>query len=88
MIPGTKRIGLPISLDLPTASTIAFKPGMDHRKGNLSVNFVNLISYNIIKITERVKTNIADFSSLKKLMEDGSIVNSIVNAMIKKIPTK
>jgi hypothetical protein len=40
----------------------------------------------MIKITDRVKTNIADFSSLKKLMEDGSNVNSIVNPMIKKIP--
>tara|TARA_B100000925_G_C21858259_1_gene408821 strand:+ start:344 stop:610 length:267 start_codon:yes stop_codon:yes gene_type:complete len=86
MIPGTKRIGFPISVDLPTASSIAFKPGMDLRKGNLSVNFVNLISYNMIKMTERVKTNIADFSSLKKLMEDGSNVNSIVNPMIIKIP--
>ena len=59
---------------------------MDLKKGNLSVNFVNLISYNMIKMTERVKTNIADFSSLKKLMEDGSNVNSIVDPMIRKIP--
>ena len=44
-------------------------------------------SYNIIMITVKVKANIADFSSLKKLRDSGREDNAKVNSKIPTIPT-
>ena len=48
--------------------------------------FANLTSYSIIIITIKVKTNIADLSSLKKFNESGITDNAKVSRTIPTIP--
>ena len=49
-------------------------------------DFASFTSYSIIIITIKVKTNIADFSSLKKLNESGITDSRKVSKMIPTIP--
>jgi ABC-type amino acid transport system permease subunit len=85
-MPGTYKIGLPISVDLPTASSTAFSPGMVLKKVFSEEFLASLTSYNMIIITVNVKANIADFSSLKKLRESGRDDSAKVSSKIPTIP--